>query len=64
VLKTVLLVTGGIDEAPPGSKKAAGSAQGGKARTVNWCEQANALIDRIPGGWSATRSEDSIPLSL
>jgi hypothetical protein len=25
---------------------------GGKARTVNWCEQANALID----------SEDPIPL--
>jgi hypothetical protein len=48
------LVTGGIDEAPPGSKKAAGSAQAGKARTVDCCEQANALIDRIAGGWSAT----------
>lgn len=31
---------------------------------VNCCVQANALIDRIAGEWSATRSEDSIPLSL
>ena len=46
-------VTGGIDEEPLGSTKAAGSAQGGKARTVNGCEQANALIARIEGGWSA-----------
>jgi hypothetical protein len=50
-------VTGGIDEAPLGSTKAAGSAQAGKARTVNGCEQANALIARIAGGWSAIRTE-------
>ena len=54
MLKTVLPVTGGIGEAAPGSKKAASSAQGGKARTVNWYEQANALIDRIAGEWSDT----------
>jgi hypothetical protein len=29
----------------------------GKARTVNCCEQANALIHRIAGGWSETRRE-------
>ena len=53
----VCLVTGGIDEAPQGSKKASGSAHGAKRETVNCCEQANALIHRIAEGWSERRTE-------
>lgn len=56
MLKTVLLCQRRNRRSGARFQKAAGSAQGIKARTVNWCEQANAFIDRIAEEWSDTRA--------